>query len=615
MAARSVLGDSPLSAQFLHTVAHLPGVYLMKDGGGQVLYVGKARDLRKRLSSYARPPQTLAAKTAMLLGKVRQIETIITQTEKEALILEASLIKKHRPRYNVLLRDDKSYPLIKVTVREQWPRVMVVRRRSSDGARYFGPFSSSSAMWDTLRLLNSVFPLRRCKGEEVLARSRPCLNFQMRRCVGPCVGEADPEQYARMVDNVLMILDGKKDELLRELTGRMEAAAVALRFEEAAQYRDWLQAVRKTLEKQMVVATHRLDQDVFALVRRENAVAISVLLVRQGRLEDHQAFFVADPLDDDPEILRQALARFYGSGRAVPLEVVLPLALPDTEVMGDWLADLRGGKVNLVVPQRGDRTRLLQMAAANAEQVFADRKKRAQSWQALAAAIQQALTLRQLPQRIECLDISNIGGERAVGSLVCFEQGEAKKSGYRHYKIRTVTGADDYAMMGEVLRRRLAKGREQGDLPDLLLVDGGKGQVNVARTVLAEFDLSAVVDLVGIAKERQEEGEKLFLPGRKNAVLLARHSPVLLFLMRVRDEAHRYGVTFHRRWRQKDTLRSSLDQVPGVGAARRKALLSSLGSVKRIAAATFDELAAVPGIGPELGQRIWNFFNAPGPEA
>lgn len=586
----------------------------MKDAGGQVLYVGKARDLRKRLSSYARPHQTLPPKTVMLLGKVHTIETIITKTEKEALILEASLIKKHRPRYNVLLRDDKSYPLIKVTVQEQWPRVMVVRRRNNDGARYFGPFSSSSAMWETLKLLNSIFPLRRCKGAEVAPRIRACLNHQIGRCAGVCLGKADPETYKRMVENVLMVLSGRQDALVAELQRRMHDAAEALRYEEAAQYRDWLRAVRKTLEKQMVVATHRRDQDVFALVRRDNAVAISVLLVRQGRLEDHQPFFLADPLGDDVEILRQALARFYASGRVVPQEVVVPLALPDRELMADWLADLRGGRVTLVVPQRGDRARLLQMAAANAEQVFADRRKRAQSWQVLARAIQRSLALRQPPHRIECVDISNIGGEQAVGSLVCFEQGEKKKSGYRHYKIRTVIGANDFAMMGEMLRRRLTKGREQDDLPDLLLVDGGKGQVNIAWAVLADLGLTDVIDLAGIAKERQDEGEKLFLPGRKNPVLLGRHSQVLLFLMRVRDEAHRYGITFHRRWRQKDTLRSRLDLVPGVGAARRKALLTALGSVKRISTATIEELAAVPGIGPELGQSIWNFFHDRGPE-
>ena len=599
----------PLTPEFLKSVARLPGVYMMKGGKGEVLYVGKARDLRNRLSSYARYDRTLATKTAMLLARIRTVETLITQTEKEALILEASLIKKHLPRYNVILRDDKNYPYLKVTVGEKWPRLMMSRRRVNDGSRYFGPFSSSGAMWETLNYLHSIFPLRRCKGKDVSVRHRPCLNFQMHRCLAPCVGEADLQRYQEMVENVLMVLDGKKEELIGQLTQRMDDAAKALRFEDAALCRDWLQSIRKTLEKQVVVATHTRDQDVFGLVREGGSLALSVLLVRQGRLEGHHLFFVPEPLDDDGEILRETLERFYEYDRTVPSEIVTPWLPAAHEVLGDWLTDLRGSGVNILVPRRGDRLRLLRMAEANARQAFADKDKKSQSWQVLAVALKKTLHLQRLPDRIECLDISNIGGELAVGALVCFQDGDKEKSGYRHYKIRTVEGADDYAMMAEVLQRRLRRGKEEGGLPDLLLVDGGKGQLNVARQVLSDLDMVEMVELAGIAKERDDEGEKLYRPGRKNPILMPRHAQPLLYLMRIRDESHRYGIAFHRKWRRQQTLRSRLEEIPGVGPARRKALLAALGSIKRIALASREELAAVPGVGQEFGERIWRFFH------
>ena len=602
----------PLTPDFLKTVARLPGVYLMKDDKGEILYVGKARDLRNRLSSYAHYDRSLATKTAMLLVRVRTVETLITQTEKEALILEASLIKKHLPRYNVILRDDKNYPYLKVTVGEEWPRLMMSRRRVSDGSRYFGPFASSSAMWETLNYLHSIFPLRRCKGKKIPSRHRPCLNYQMHRCLGPCVGKADPQHYQAMVNNVLMVLDGKKEKLIEQLEQRMEESAKALRFEDAANCRDWLRSIRKTLEKQIVVAEHGRDQDVFGLVREGGSLALSVLLVRRGRLEGHHLFFIAEPLDDDGEIMREVIERFYENDRNVPSEIVTPWLPVGVELLGDWLSEMRGSTVKVIMPQRGDRLRLLKMAEANARQAFADKDKKSKSWRVLAESLQKVLHLKTSPDRIECLDISNIGGELAVGALVCFQNGEKEKSGYRHFKIKTVEGADDYAMMAEVLQRRLQRGREEGGLPDLLLVDGGKGQLNVARQALVNLDLVEMVELAGIAKERDGEGEKLYRPGRKNPVLLPKHTQSLLYLMRIRDEAHRYGITFHRKWRRRHTLHSRLDDIPGVGPARRKALLASLGSVKRIAAASREELASVPGVGKEFGERIWRFFHEDG---
>lgn len=605
MSRRSQEHEHPflMDRDFLATVAESPGVYLMQDGGGTVLYVGKAVNLRRRLASYARQAD-LHSKTAMLLSKVRAIETILTRTEKEALILEASLIKQHRPKYNVILRDDKNYPLIKVTVQEEWPRVVMTRRRQRDGARYFGPFASPGAMWDTLRLLNQIFPLRRCKPGAFSRQARACLNFQLGRCLAPCVGNISHDDYLAMVEGVLLILEGKKERLLEELTARMEQAARELRFEEAACYRDRLGSVQQTLEKQVVVLSHRRDQDVFGLVRQENGVAVSVLFVRQGGLTGQQSYFLTDPVGDDASLLGELLPRFYEPGRFVPGEILIPFPLDEMDTMAEWLSEREEKRVTIVAPQRGDKVRLLEMASANAQQLFADRKKKELSWETLAATLMEALKLTRPPHTIECLDISNLGGTQAVGSLVRFEQGEEKHAGYRHYRIRTKDTPDDYAMMAEVLARRFKRGQEKGGLPDLLLLDGGKGQLQVAVRAVAESSLVEAPELASIAKERQAEGEKLFRPSRKNPILLPRHSPALLYLMRIRDEAHRYGITFHRKLRGKATLTSALDGIPGIGPAKKKALLSRFGSLRTLAAAAPEDIAAVTGIGPTLAAAI-----------
>ncbi|MGV1098911.1 excinuclease ABC subunit UvrC [Thiovibrio sp. JS02] len=596
--------------EFLPTVPLQPGVYLMKSRAGEVLYVGKARELRKRLSSYARIDQAQHGKTAMLLSQVRLIETIVTNTEKEALILESALIKQHRPKYNVILRDDKSYPLLKVTVQEEWPRLVMTRRRVKDGARYFGPFSSPAAMWETIRYLNSLFPLRRCKEATLKAKARPCLNFQMGRCLAPCAGMVEREQYQQMVREILLFLEGKNQQLVKELSAQMECAAIEMRFEEAAALRDRIRSLTSTLEKQQIVAQHGRDQDIYGFARQGASVAVSLLFVRKGIIRGQRSFFLAEPLGSDAEVLGEVLMRFYEEdGQDLPREVLLPFAIEDASLLGDWLAGMRQGPVAVLFPKRGDKTRLLEMAAANANQVFAERSKKSQTWQALAQAMAKALDLGKSPERIECLDISNLGGRHAVGSLVCFVAGEKAHRHYRHYAIRTVEGPDDYAMMAEVLGRRFARGVAENDLPDFFLVDGGKGQLGMAMQVVAGLDLNGRVELAGIAKEREGEGEKIYRPGRKNPLLLGGHSPVLLFFMRIRDEAHRYGITLHRRLRRKKNLLSRLDAIPGVGKARKEALLANLGSLKRIASASREELAEVPGIGSELAAQIWQHLH------
>ncbi|MBW2328379.1 MAG: excinuclease ABC subunit UvrC [Deltaproteobacteria bacterium] len=594
---------NPLSSEFLKTVSHGPGVYQML-GRKEVLYVGKARDLRKRLAQYAHYSGSAHSKTAVMLSHVRRVETILTTTEKEALILEASLIKKHRPRYNVILRDDKNYPLIKVTTREQWPRLLVTRRRLRDGNRYFGPYSSTSAMRASLKLLFSMFPLRRCK--TVRDRDRPCLNFQMKRCLAPCVGLVDRTTYQTMVEEILFILEGKSRQVIDRLTDKMQTAAKELKFERAALYRDQIKGLSKTLEHQIVVADHQMDQDVFGLAREGASVGIAILFVRSGMISGAQTFFITDPIGEDDRILRETIIQYYSSQRQPPRELLLPLAPEDGELVRDRLSELREAPVKLVIPQRGKRMQIMQMASNNAGQIFAKRSRKRKSWDTLATSLYDKLKLRNKPYTIECLDISNLAGKQAVGSLVCFVEGEKEKSRFRHYRIRLKDEPDDYAMMDEVLRRRMETGLNKENLPDMLLLDGGKGQLNIAVNVLAEFDLLERIDLVAIAKEKQEEGEKLFRPGRKNPILLPAHSPALLYLMRIRDESHRFGITFHRRLRNKETLHSKLDNLQGVGKKRKKLMLKTLGSYKRIMKATADELTTVPGIGSKLAESIYS---------
>lgn len=595
---------------FLRSVPHSPGVYLMLDGKSGILYVGKAKDLFKRLSSYARFSGAEYNKTAVMLAKVAKVDTILTRTEKEALILEASLIKKHRPRYNVILRDDKSYPLIKVTVQEEWPRAMMTRRRRKDGARYFGPYSSPSAMWATLKLISELFPLRRCSGSTLRPRKRPCLNRQMGKCLAPCAGLADRSLYDEHVRKIIMVLEGRNQDLLADLSTRMRTASENLEFEQAAGLRDQIQSLAKTLEKQVIAAEHHKDQDVFGFARKDAAVAITVLCIRSGLIGGSRSFFLAEPYGDDQAILAQVLHQFYDQETAVPPpEILLPFEPEDLQLLCERFSELSNRNVTMTVPQRGDRLQLIGMAEANARQLFEERDNKEQSWQSLSQSLQKKLHLTRSPDRIECLDISNLSGKQAVGSLVCFEHGEPSTRNYRHYKIRTVAGPDDYAMMEEVLERRLTKALAEDSLPDLFVVDGGKGQLGMAMRVAGKLGITEDLDWIGIAKEKEEEGEKLFKPGRKNPILLPAHNPVLLFLMRVRDETHRFGVTFHRKLRQKSTLASQLDQIPGIGSDRKKRLLRHLGSLKRIQDASLEALAEVKGIGPELAKEIYIFFH------
>lgn len=602
---------SVLTSSFLSQVSIGPGVYLMIDSRGKVIYVGKARNLRKRLSSYGRLQAQAHNKTKVMVAKIAVVETIVTSTEKEALILEASLIKKNKPKYNVILRDDKNYPFIKVTVKDRWPKVVMTRRRLTDKARYFGPYSSISSMWATLKILGTLFPLRRCKA--VRPRKRPCLNGQMGACLAPCLAGCDVKKYQQAVEDVLMVLEGRNQELVRKMQKKMEVAASSFAYEEAAIYRDQIAGLEKTLEKQVMVASHKHEFDVFGAQREAGSLAISVITVRGGKVEGHQSFFVAEPVGDDNDVLAEALRRFYGDDSFIPKAILLPWSTGEEAFFEEYLSEQKGSRVTLRIPQKGDLLRLVAMANENASQVFSDRDKQKRSWQVMARQLKETLGLSKLPNRIECLDISNTSGKEAVGSLVCFVDGKKAPSLYRHYKIRTIEGPDDYAMMAEVLSRRFAP-EKNPELPDLFIVDGGKGQLGIGVHVFKDLDIVNKVDLLGIAKDRQGEGEKLYRPGRKNAYHLSRHSQLLLFLMRIRDESHRYGVTFHRRLRSKKALSSELDYVVGIGPARQKKLLRHFGSVKGVKNASLAELSSVPTIGPELAHTIFQALHVQGKE-
>lgn len=604
------LKAGPLTAEFLKSVPGRPGVYLMKDRQQQILYVGKAKNLRKRVASYQNVNPKVSPKTVLLLDKVSLIETILTRTEKEAFILEASLIKKHRPKFNIELRDDKSYPRIKVTLAEEWPRVFMTRRRLKDGSKYFGPYSSAGAMRNTLNIIARLFPLRSCKGRYLKKRKRPCLNYQMGRCLAPCSGMVGKEQYNRMVDNVLLVLEGKNRQLRSQLATEMQSASETQEFEKAALLRDQLRALEKTLEKQVVVSNFYRDQDVFGYVRQGVGAGIAVMNIRQGVVCGQQVFFLLDPIGDDNEVLGEVLRQYYSREQRIPDELLLSFQIAATTPLLEWMGDMRGRPVQVRVPKRGQGLELLNMAEANARQVHIDQENREKSWQELAAGIQAKLHLQSFPARIECLDISNIGGKQPVGSLICYVEGEKSPREYRHYSIIGSHLPDDYRMMHEVLSRRFKiNEKNKKVLPDVLLIDGGKGHLNVARNVLIEMGLADRVELVSIAKDKNNKTDKIYRPGRKNPLNLVRHSPVLFFLMQVRDESHRFGITLHRKLRRKKAFSSELDKVPGIGPTRRKILLKSLGSLSKIKKATQTDLADVAGIGPDLAGQIWDHFH------
>jgi len=593
-----------------------PGVYLMKDAAGEILYVGKARDLKARIRAYFSRTDSRAM-VPFLVSRIRDVEFIVTETEKEALILENSLIKEHQPRYNVDFRDDKAYFNIRIDPSDEFARFQLVRRPKKDGARYFGPYPSSAAAKETLRFLQTIFPLRTCRDRELKARCRPCLEYEIGLCSAPCAGRIESAAYKDLVREGLAFLEGREKTLIADLRGRMNAAAEALRFEEAAALRDRIVSIEATLEKQRVVSLTGRNRDVFGLYREGDLTQIVALLVRGGRMIGRKSFPLIRLRAESAEILSSLLMRYYDGAADIPDEIALPAPLDDSEVMAEWLAEKRGRGVAVGAPKRGEPLALLGIAARNAENVFRTARLAAESPEEALSLIADKLRLRGVPRRIECFDISNIGGRYAVGSMVAFAGGLPRKEGYRRFRIRTVPGADDYAMLYEVMKRRYQK---CGELPDLIMVDGGKGQLGVALAVLKDLSVEGV-DVISLAKERDEgrgetpakDEDRVYLPGRKDPVYLSRWPAALFLLQRIRDEAHRFAVSYHRKVKEKEDLKSLLDGIPRIGPARRKALLAFFGDVKRIRAASVEELQQVEGIGGGIARLIREFLVAGGP--
>jgi len=605
----------------LEGIPSRPGCYLMKDARGQVIYVGKAVNLRNRVRSYFHASASHSRKVSEMIEHVADIEWIVVGSELEALILEMTLIKRHRPKYNVRLKDDKRYPYIKVHWADPFPKVTVIRRVRDDGSRYFGPYTSVWAVHQTLDVLRKIFPYltcdRRITGEDL----RACLYYDIKLCAGPCIGAIDKAAYRKMIDHLCRFLQGQTAPVVENLEAEMQRASASMDYERAAVIRDQLQAIEKVVEQQKVVSQEKVDSDVIAFARDDRDACVQVFFIRAGRLIGREYFVLEGTHQaDDVDLVQSFVKQFYADAAHIPQRVLLPTEIEESQIIEKWLYQRRGGKkVRLVVPRRGKKKDLVRLASENAAETLAalraqweaDRSKHVEA----VAELQTALALPKPPNRIECYDISNIQGTAAAGSMVVFEQGTPNKHLYRKFTIKTVKGQDDFASMEEVLDRRFRRwkiadeearkpgGKRDtsfGFLPDLLIVDGGKGQLGRASDVLDQYDLSGEVPVVGLAKEHEE----LYLPDNPDPVLLPRRSEALYLVQRIRDEAHRFALKHHQSQRRRSGLSSKLDHIAGIGPARRKALIRVFGDVERIRRAKVEELMQVPGISRGLAERV-----------
>ena len=592
-----------------------PGVYIYKDRNGHILYIGKAVNLRQRVRSYFQASADHSSKVRALVQKIHDLEIIVTNSEVDALILESNLIKEHQPWFNIRIKDDKHYPYLKLTLGETYPRLLIARRIQKDGSKYFGPYPSGLAMRETLKLIRRVFPLRTCKqpldGQPV---GRPCLNYHIKRCLGPCTGQVSREQYMEVVQNVDMLLSGRYDSLTKQLTERMEAAAEALQFERAAELRDQLNAIKRISEKQKMISPDLADRDVLALARGVEETCIGMLIVREGHVIGHEHYFLSGTEDlSQGEILAGFLKQHYTNNPFIPAEVILSAELPDNDgaLISEWLSQRRGSKAQLIVPKRGDKKQLVEMVEKNAAIALDERLVRNLSQGKLQqGALQELADFLQLsgpPRRIECYDISNISGQEAVGSMVVMLNGEPARSEYRRFRIRDIEGPNDYAMMQQVLRRRFRRLQQDddrfADLPDLIVIDGGKGQLSAALQVMHELGFAGI-PVVGLA----EKEEHIFQPGQSDPLILPRQSQSLYLVQRIRDEAHRVALGYHRQLRAKKQVASWLEGCPGIGPARRKALLKAFGSLNKIKAASEAELAQVPGMTKQAAANLYDYI-------
>ncbi|HVP37224.1 MAG TPA: excinuclease ABC subunit UvrC [Terriglobales bacterium] len=587
-----------------------PGVYLLKDEDGKIIYVGKAKSLKNRVKSYFQSgvehPRTQA-----LVSRIKDFEILVTDSEMEALILESNLIKEHKPRYNVNLKDDKRYPYVKVTVDEPFPRILVVRRPKKDKAKYFGPYTNAKGMRQSLRLLRKLFPVRSCNHQLPSKRKiRVCLDFHIKRCQGPCEGLVSEKEYREMIETVLLFLAGKNKVLIDELKRRMSRLAEEESFEEAARVRDQLKAVESMMQRQKVVEREIIDRDIIAFARDGSDVCMATLQVRDGVLIGRQHFYLRAGKDvSDAEVLNSFLKQYYMNAAIIPQQVILPLEVEDKDIIQKWLNERSEKKVELIIPQKGEKAGLLNLATQNAQlllmELLIQKKKIKKTVPPSVIALKKDLYLTTFPRQIVAFDISNLGPSDAVGSLVFFEDARPKKSEYRKFKIKTVEGQDDFAMMEEVVRRYFYRLLEEKiKLPDLVLIDGGKGQLSSALKVLNEMGIKEI-NVIGLAKRLDE----IFLPGKESSLMIPRSSSSLRLLQRIRDEAHRFAITYHRGLREKKIVTSELDELDGIGKIRKKALLLKFGSVEAIKGASLDELSNTEKITKNVAEKVYLYFH------
>ncbi len=584
------------------------GVYMFKDANGRILYIGKAKNLRNRVRTYFQKSGEHSPRIARMVRKVADFELMLTDSEVEALILEANLVREHKPRYNVSLKDDKHFPYIKVTTQEPFPRVLIVRRVEKDGATYFGPYTNAKGMRKTVGFLTRLFNIRTCNYQIPPPEGKSlkvCLDYHIKRCEGPCEGLVSDEKYREGVDNVLMVLRGRSRSLIDKLHTKMEAASAAMEYEEAAELRDRIEAIQSVMVKQKVDVGDLVDRDIIALAREEKDAVAVVMQIREGILIGRQDFQLSAESDhDDETVLETFLTQYYNHQPNLPEEVFLPFGFEELDVFADWLKMQKGSRLKVVLPQKGEKVRLVELAQRNArlllDELLIQKRQMSDRTGKKVTSLKDALKLQRSPRRIVCFDISNTGETDAVGSCVFFDNGKPRKNEYRHFKIKTVTGQDDFKMMREVVsryfRRRVS---EEKELPDLVVVDGGKGQLSAT---LKELEILGLEEqpVIGLAKRLEE----VFVPGISAPIVIPKSSPALMMLKHIRDEAHRFAITFNRAVRTKRTIKSSLGDIKGIGPAKQQALLKQFGSVAQIRKKSPEELAGVKGITPELAERI-----------
>lgn len=612
-------------AQKLKQLPDKPGVYLMHDEWQHIIYVGKARSLKQRVRSYFQAARDHSAKTRALVANIADLEYILTDSEVEALILECNLIKEYRPKYNISLRDDKTYPYLRVTMSEDFPRVFITRTKIRDGSRYFGPYTNVGAVRETLEVLKSVFPLRSCHKKGFTPGGRPCLNAHIKRCLAPCSGQVDPAVYQTMIQQVLLFLEGRQDDLVRSLKAEMEQASGNLEFERAAQLRDRLRAIEQVAARQKIVADDQGDADVFAIALAAGEAVVQVFFVRAGKLVGRENFVVKNPQElPADELLNEFLKQYYTVAEVIPPTLLLPVEIGESRLISQWLRERRGGRLELRMPKRGAKRELVEMATRNAQEALELRRqeKEVQRREVEEALVElrDELDLADLPRRIECFDISNLQGSESVASMAVAVNGELRNKEYRRFQVKTVIGPNDFASLQEVVGRRFQRGlKEQAQVeagqlapaqakfaqfPDLLIIDGGKGQLSAVREVMAQLGVAGIPTF-GLAKEF----EYLFGEERPEPIILSRSSPALHLLQRLRDEAHRFAISYHREQRSKRTLRSALDDIAGIGPARRQALLKHFGSVQKIREASVAELKEARGMTQAAAREVYDFFH------